>query len=278
MRASDRESFAHHRLGQAQQRRVPAEHVQRLPDQPADRVLAQIVDELAPDGAADVVHDRRIEPGAAEPLGEGLHLRRDLAIGLPENEPVAAGCAVRDGPGIADRGRRIDDAADDAGTLQHRCEPALRIEEGQVGQGGPHRRPAGGRAHTTRECRWWANTTSVPGFSNGAMPAATEAMLQALTATSTTSCGPSARASSLARTWATSVLPPAASRRPCVRMLSRWAPRASTLTSLPVRQSRAATSPPIEPAPNMQICIGVPFFASLAITSVALFRPVRRRG
>src|SRR5260370_149298 len=56
-----------------------------------------------------------------------------------------------------------------------------------------------------------------------------------------------------ARTLATILLSPAISVSPLALIASRWAPRATTETSLPASARRAAKLPPIAPAPNTQI-------------------------
>ena len=69
----------------------------------------------------------------------------------------------------------------------------------------------------------------------------------------TASCGPRSAGLSLAFTLATIFLSPAMSVRPLARIASRWAPRATTETSLPASANRAAKFPPIAPAPKTQM-------------------------
>ena len=71
----------------------------------------------------------------------------------------------------------------------------------------------------------------------------------AFTVTSTASCGPSSAGSALARGRECRVPSGAFTVRPCSCMARRCAPRATTETSCPFAASRAATCPPMAPAP-----------------------------
>ena len=85
-----------------------------------------------------------------------------------------------------------------------------------------------------------ANTTGVPGPSNGATVSAIADRLQAFSVEITTSCGPRSAGLSLAATLATIFLSPVSSVRPLARIASRWGPRATTETSLPAAARRVA--------------------------------------
>jgi hypothetical protein len=100
---------------------------------------------------------------------------------------------------------------------------------------------------------FWANTTGVSGPSKGPTLSARSGKAVALRVEITASCRPSSDGRSLALTLATIFLSPAIKVRPLARIASRWAPRATTETSLPASAKRAAKFPPIAPAPNTQI-------------------------
>ena len=98
-----------------------------------------------------------------------------------------------------------------------------------------------------------ANTTGVSGPSSGPTLSASAGRPVALSVEITASCGPRSAGRSEAWTLATILLSPAIRVRPLARIASRWAPRATTETSLPVSARRAAKLPPMAPAPNTQI-------------------------
>ena len=69
------------------------------------------------------------------------------------------------------------------------------------------------------------------------------------TVTSTASCTPASRGSSVACTAACSVSDGVRTVIPPARIAARCAPRAITVTSCPLPASRAARCPPMAPAP-----------------------------
>ena len=105
--------------------------------QGGDRVEGQVPPQLHPDVAPDVAADRGPEAGGDQRFGEAGDAIAAFPRRLAERKAVALDMA--DHAGRFDLGRRIDDAADDAGRIEARPDRAAGVDRLEAG---PRERPA----------------------------------------------------------------------------------------------------------------------------------------
>ena len=221
----------------------------------ADRVERQVAPQLVPDVVPDPVGDGDVEAGRAQrgrqraQPGRGRRAAGELA----DDQPVPRPPVDHAGRG---RGRRqVHGAADHPGGRQRRRDQRRRDRRC------PGARPAAGPPKPSRNHHgtpFSVDSTAVAGPSSGPIDAATDAIDCALTATITTSCGPSARRVGCGGQpgWprpepvrrASSTRSPSALSAPGSRRA-----RAPTRSTPSTRASPDAMTPPIDPAPTTQI-------------------------
>ena len=125
-----------------------------------------------------------------------------------------------------------------------------------------------------------AGSTIVCAPMSGCIACAAAASDGPFSATTTRSCGPRSRASSLAVTRGHVCAPFITRRSPCARTAARVAPRASAHTSCPALANRAAISPPTAPKPTTAIFIDDFRAVGLAVAGVGAMvaMPMRSSG